>query len=473
MPKLKSAAKIIITLLILLNSSLVGISLLPTTSFEANASLATDIPVVYVSPQNATANVGETVTISVNVFNLSNNFHSSNDAWELGDPLPPLVPAGGRYNYSLGNLYGFYIVFSWDPTVLEYVTHNARVPVETYSDGILHEPIIDAQDEVDEAAGTYSIAKSSQSPAAAFNSPGADATVFNMTFEVKKRGKCTLSIDEAELAVDRRMPNLFYEVPHWITSGEFRTGELLTRIESVKAGALVDGELYDPVISGEDVMVDVAVRNDGEIIDTYNLSIYDESLLRSWENETLTPDESKAFNYTLEDVGIGTHTVTVNATILHGNDTFVDELSDVFLVIGAPVLEVQGPSSATAGDSVSFSASGSSHSDPNGEILNYTWTLTAPGETGSRDTQDGQDVTFDLGRAWPGGNWTVALEVRDNYGIEYNNIRPATDSYRRELLLQVSEAPPPTFFTIENIALIVILVVIIAAAVIYLRRRSR
>jgi len=82
-------------------------------------------------------------------------------------------------------------------------------------------------------------------------------------------------------------------------------------------------------------------------------------------------------------------------------------------------------------------------------------------------------VTFTLDSRWSGGNWTVALEVLDIYGIKYDETRAATSPYRETVVLEVAEAPPPSFFNIENIALIVMLIVIIAIAIVYLRRRSR
>ena len=148
-------------------------------------------------------------------------------------------------------------------------------------------------------------------------------------------------------------------------------------------------------------------------------------------------------------------------------------MSEPFTVIETPDLVIDGPTSATAGDSISFSASRSTYNYSNGQLSNYTWTLTGPGEMAARITKREENVTFELDSAWSGGNWTVALEVLDIYGIEYDETRAATSPYRKTVVLEVAEAPPPSFFNIENIALIVILIVIIALAVVYLRRRSR
>jgi len=78
------------------------------------------------------------------------------------------------------DLYGFDLDFSWNTTYLLYVSHTAKVPVETYPDGVLHEPILILRDTVDIFAGTYDCAFATLG-GAPFNGNG---TVFEMTFMV-------------------------------------------------------------------------------------------------------------------------------------------------------------------------------------------------------------------------------------------------------------------------------------------------
>jgi len=92
---------------------------------------------------------------------------------------------------NISSLYGFDIVFQWDPDLLDYVDHVAKVPIEDYPDGILHEPVIPVDDTVDEIAGTYYVAYACMSPAPVFDGSG---TIFNMTFHVKGLGECLLEI---------------------------------------------------------------------------------------------------------------------------------------------------------------------------------------------------------------------------------------------------------------------------------------
>ena len=112
-------------------------------------------PVVYILPENASGKqVGEIFTVTVGA------------------------------NYLTGkNLYGFDIVLKWDPTSLEYVSHEVKVPVEVYSNGVLHAPIIEVKNEVDDYVGACWIAYASLSPADPFNE---DGIFFTITFKVIK-----------------------------------------------------------------------------------------------------------------------------------------------------------------------------------------------------------------------------------------------------------------------------------------------
>ncbi|MCK4477096.1 PKD domain-containing protein [Candidatus Bathyarchaeota archaeon] len=187
--------------------------------------LPTDMPVVYVDPQNISASPGETFTISVKIFNLTDTIYACYDEWEPGQPLPP---PDSLYVYTLGNLYALDIQLSWDPTILEHVDHAVKIPVETYPDGVLHEPIQHVMDYVDPSAGTYWLAKSSLGEVPGFNCQDANATVFTMTFNVTRRGKCTLNLTSVDLAADPAMlvsgTINKLAIPHWVRDGQFSYG---------------------------------------------------------------------------------------------------------------------------------------------------------------------------------------------------------------------------------------------------------
>jgi len=79
------------------------------------------------------------------------------------------------------NLYGFDIQLRWDTAALEYINHAVVAPVESYSQGVLHDPTFVLKDEVDSSAGTCWIAISSMPPAEPFSGNG---TFFTITFKV-------------------------------------------------------------------------------------------------------------------------------------------------------------------------------------------------------------------------------------------------------------------------------------------------
>ena len=81
------------------------------------------------------------------------------------------------------SLVGLDIDFSWNTTYLNYVSHTSKIPVETYPDGVLHEPIIVMKDTVDTFAGTYELAVGTLG-GDPFSGNG---TVFEMTFMVQNQ----------------------------------------------------------------------------------------------------------------------------------------------------------------------------------------------------------------------------------------------------------------------------------------------
>lgn len=150
--------------------------------------LPPDRPAVFIYPRNVTAEVGDYVTFSVKVHNLTDN------TIELWDTTPK--------KYSLGNLFGFAINLTWNPLMLEYVNHTVFVPVEEYPYGVLHEPVTEVLTRVNTTSGYIFVSYSSQGiQAEPFNNEGQVNTMFNVTFRVRSGGGSYIRLESTELAI--------------------------------------------------------------------------------------------------------------------------------------------------------------------------------------------------------------------------------------------------------------------------------
>lgn len=124
-----------------------------TTIGVKSESLPDNCPSVFIYPEGLqNVSVGETFTVSVVVSDLVND-----------------------------DLYGFDLEFKWNSAALKYIDHVVNVPVENFSEGVLHEPVFKVKDEVDSSAGTYWLVYASLWPAEPFNGNG---VFFTITFEV-------------------------------------------------------------------------------------------------------------------------------------------------------------------------------------------------------------------------------------------------------------------------------------------------
>lgn len=230
-------------ILLLINVLLTSPHLLGTT--EAAAELPSQYPLVYVYPEFASVPVGETFTISVVVYNLTNGYAQDPD-----NP-PSRVP--------LGNLYGFDVQFSWDPMVIRYVNYtnadpaaggyhhpDVTTPVEKYPDpvppspyaGVLHgfgienKEIWEMKNVVNETGNIpYAsdpevrawFAYVSLLPAGSFNG---NSTLFTMSFRVLKEGESPLEIVSVILASREGFPVAVGSQGTWLNeprSGVFRS----------------------------------------------------------------------------------------------------------------------------------------------------------------------------------------------------------------------------------------------------------
>ena len=209
-----------ISLLTVLTLSLLAYGLkFPMVRFGSSIDLPDAYPFVYVYPDLVNADVGQTFTIAVIVYNLT-------DA-TIVDPENPFL------TIPLGNMYGFDLQFTWDPTVIKYVNStnpsvsyggyhhpNVITPVEKWPDpvppspyaGILHGfgtgnlTLLEVKNVVNETGNIVGAADPSvrawfayatMLPAWTFNGNG---TLFTMTFKVLKSGASPLNIVDLTLA---------------------------------------------------------------------------------------------------------------------------------------------------------------------------------------------------------------------------------------------------------------------------------
>jgi len=105
---------------------------------------------------------------------------------------------------NVSSLYGFDIQITWNTTCLKYLNHTSTVPVEIYTGGLLHEPILWIKDEVNETGvpnaqpeTRYQIIISSMAPAPTFNGSG---SAFTMNFKaLNQTGITTLNFTSIKI----------------------------------------------------------------------------------------------------------------------------------------------------------------------------------------------------------------------------------------------------------------------------------
>lgn len=217
----KKLLSVIIATLLFINSIIVFAGLkIPQVSAPLPTSPPEDWPSVFFCNENVAfctleqpivADVGESVSIALVVFNLTDN--------QVTDPLVPTVKR------SLGNLTGFDVQFSWNPQILNLTSYIVTVPVESYPNpvspspyaGILHEPVMELALDINATMGTAWIGYSSYYPVVPFNGNG---TIITMSFNVTGRGATDLKLTSVALSDQNGRPLLWYQYDgHFHTPG--------------------------------------------------------------------------------------------------------------------------------------------------------------------------------------------------------------------------------------------------------------
>ncbi|MCW4005497.1 MAG: cohesin domain-containing protein [Candidatus Bathyarchaeota archaeon] len=117
-------------------------------------------PTVAVVPSQNTAQIGESLTVNITLTNVE-------------------------------NLYGLDIAFSWNSSVLQLIDSQALLGVETYPEGVLHEPVLIIVEDVSQETGQYQLVAISQATAQPFSGSG---TIATFTFNVTSTGHTTLTV---------------------------------------------------------------------------------------------------------------------------------------------------------------------------------------------------------------------------------------------------------------------------------------
>ncbi len=268
-----------------------------------------------------------------------------------------------------------------------------------------------------------------------------------------------------------------------------KSGESVFITEEEKHDAVIDKLVFGwareaglavilPVIKGESTTIRITVWNNGTGPDGIRVTLYGNgSILKSW-NETLQVGEKWArVLETSKQLDPGYHNLTALAMVGDDENPMNSRMEGILHVIETPLLAISySPEELFVNETVTFDASATIHGDPGGIITEYTWEFRL-GVTPEKIVtvyQPTVNYTFE-GK----GNWTVALRVKDNYGIEYATgaiSRVATRPYQKTITVEVQEkAPPPgPVFPFEYLVIVIVIVVIgLAAFVLYRRRRAR
>lgn len=236
----------------------------------------TTLPSVYVDPSNitdTTTTPSENITIEVKISNIT-------------------------------DLYGFDIRLSWNVSILNYTSHIVKIPVETYPDGILHQPILPIMNEVNTSMGTFVLVYSSLN-APSFNGSG---TVFEMTFTVLEYGECTLNINNSDLSNRKGGP-----IGHTVSDGYFSNAFYDIAILNVIPSRLA-------AFIGDIVNITVAVINNGTTRnETFNVTVFSNNSQIDTEIVSALPPGEDAillFHWNTSNLSPGNYTISANTSIM-------------------------------------------------------------------------------------------------------------------------------------------------------------
>jgi hypothetical protein len=220
------------------------------------------------------------------------------------------------------NLYGLDVEFTWDPTIIKYVSRNVHIPVETYPDGVLHNPVIPIEDVEDDnanitgpAPGTRYWLSYACMGGKAFSGSG---TVFDMTFQVVGVGYSQLAILACTLANTTGKT-----ISYTLQQGSFGNYPALSASINPKLTSIVLGQTvsFNSTVSGG--------------WGGYNYQWY--------ENGTSVPSANTQ-NWNFTPAAFGSYTIYLNVTDSVGNTVISNKASVTVAKPAALTASISSPS---------------------------------------------------------------------------------------------------------------------------------
>jgi hypothetical protein len=246
------------------------------------------------------------------------------------------------------NLYGFDIKFRWNTTFLDYVSHSVHVPKDTYPDGVLWNPIIPIEDEVNPPAGTYWIAYTSRYPAPSFNGSG---TVFTMTFRVKYHPAEYTANIKLELYSTDLAASDASSIPHTTQDGTVILHALAARHDV----AVVGVHPWKTIVGqGYSMRINVTLANQGDFTETFNVTTYATTPVIQTQTVTLESGASTTLTFTWNTSGFvkGNYTIWAYAWPVSGETDTADNTCEDGWVLVSCVGDVNGDKKTTISDIV-------------------------------------------------------------------------------------------------------------------------
>jgi hypothetical protein len=301
-----------------------------------------DIPAICVSPENEIVRVGSTFTIQIEIRNVT-------------------------------GLYGVDVQLSWDPTIIQYVSHQKTIPAELYLHGVLHGYTLPVRDDVDETASMpgaepntmYWLAEASILPAAPFSGSG---TVFTMTFKALTAETCSILFTCVMLSDIEGHP---IECSH--VDGHY---------QGARSGHDVAVSLEAPqwAVVGNPVGLKVRVDDIGEYSES-NVRvqlIIEDTVVQTTIADSLQPGDTLEFIHSWTPVSSGVHNVTAYAFPVSGEasaqDNKITQLVPVLASSGPPIVFMYSSTGdITIGDTFTVSIGVAQVTDLYGLEIQLSW----------------------------------------------------------------------------------------------------